>query len=298
MHDDEFTDLLLFLTHWCMAAPIPRDASSVIIVRSGAEGAQALLIRRDAKLAFAGGAWVFPGGKLEPADGSEEPATDDRGSALIVAACRETFEETGIVLACHENGDFCAADLADELQRFRADVSQNAGLFASVLVAHGLTIVPERLILWSHWITPSIVPKRFDTRFFVSSMPPGQIVRCESAEAAEFRWLDLPLHGGMPDESLVQAPPTRFSLGDLALALHQRGSLGRLMQAEAARSVVPIMPKMLRIDGRMTALMPWDPEYQAAPGEGVPADAEIPPQYLQFPSRIVPNLRISGMPTD
>jgi 8-oxo-dGTP pyrophosphatase MutT (NUDIX family) len=281
-----------------MAAPIPRDASSVIIVRSGVARAQALLIRRDAKLAFAGGAWVFPGGKLEPADAAEEPATGDRRSALIVAACRETFEETGIVLACRANGDFCDAGIADALQRFRDDVSQNAGFFASLLVEHGLRIVPERLIMWSHWITPSIVPKRFDTRFFVTPMPPGQIARCESAEAAEFRWLDLPLHGGMPDESLVQAPPTRFSLGDLSLALHQHGSLDLLMQAEAARSVVPMMPKMLRIDGSMTALMPWDPDYQDAPGEGVPAGTEIPPQYLQFPSRVVPTLRISGMPGD
>jgi 8-oxo-dGTP pyrophosphatase MutT (NUDIX family) len=281
-----------------MAVAIPRDASSVIIVRSGISGAQALLIRRDEKLAFAGGAWVFPGGKLESADASAEPAMRDGSSALIVAACRETFEETGIVLACHANGDPCDASLAEALQRFRDDVSQNAGFFVSLLVEHGLTIVPERLITWAHWITPSIVPKRFDTRFFVTPMPPGQIARCESAEAAEFRWLDLPLHGGMPDESLVQAPPTRFSLGDLALALHRHGSLDRLMQAEAARSVVPMMPKMLRIDGRMTALMPWDPDYQAAPGEGVPAGTEIPTQYLQFPSRVAPTLRISGMPSD
>jgi hypothetical protein len=70
------------------------------------------------------------------------------------------------------------------------------------------------------------------------------------------------------------------------------------MQAEAARSVVPMMPKMLRIDGSMTALMPWDPDYQGAPGEGVPAGTEIPPQYLQFPSRVAPNLHISGMPSD
>lgn len=258
---------------------------------------------------------MFPGGKLEPADASEEvprtsrlaagtgpaagePAVGDRTSALIVAACRETFEEAGIVLACHANGDFCDAGLADTLQRFRADVSQNAGLFASLLIQHGLTIVPERLIMWSHWITPSIVPKRFDTRFFVASMPPGQIVRCESAEATEFCWLDLPSHGAMPDESLVQAPPTRFSLGDLALALHRHGNLGRLMQAEATRSVVAMMPKMLRIDGRMTALMPWDPDYPGAPGEGVPAGTQVPPHYLQFPSRVAPNLRISGMPAD
>jgi len=294
-------------------AAIPRDASSVILMRSGGEGEQALLIRRHASLAFAGGTWVFPGGKLEPSDASPETlkalgladeypgiaagrAEHEKSRGLIVAACRETFEETGIVLAHHANGDFCDAILADSLQPFRADVSRDAGFFPSLLADHGLGIDPARLITWSHWITPSLVPKRFDTRFFVTPMPPGQIVRCDSAEATEFLWLDLRMRDGLPEESLVHAPPTRFSLADLALSLRKHGSVDRLMQSEAARVVVPMMPKMLRVDGRITVLMPWDTDYQSAPGEGVPHATHIPAQYLLFPSRVVPPRHISGMP--
>jgi 8-oxo-dGTP pyrophosphatase MutT (NUDIX family) len=292
-------------------AALPRDASSVIIVRSESE--QALLIRRHANLSFAGGTWVFPGGKLEPSDTSPETlgkfgladelaraaaqrAAREMSLGLVVAACRETFEETGIVLAHRPNGEFCDAALADSLQPYRADVSSDSGSFAPLLVEHGLSIDPARFVMWSHWITPSLVPKRFDTRFFLARMPPGQTVRCDSAEATELHWLDLRMSGGLPEESFIQAPPTRCSLGDLALSLRKHGSIERLMQLEAGRAVVAMMPKMVRIDGQTMVLMPWDADYQSAPGEGIPPDAQIPAPYRQFPSRVVPPQHLSGMP--
>lgn len=282
-------------------ASIPRDSSSVIIVRSGTTD-EALLIRRHADLAFAGGAWVFPGGKFEPQDASKETLeklglADQPAAGLIVTACRETFEESGIVLARRPNGQPCDAALADSLQRYRPEVSKDAGMFAPLLLDHGLTLGPTRLLPWAHWITPSLVPKRFDTRFFVGEMPPEQSVRCDSAEATELTWLDLRAGSGLPDESFVQAPPTRFSLGDLALGLRQHGSLDQLMQAEAARIVAPMTPKMVKIDGQLTVLLPWDPDYAAAPGDGTAPDAPIPPNYRNFPSRILPP-RMSGMPQD
>jgi 8-oxo-dGTP pyrophosphatase MutT (NUDIX family) len=280
---------------------VPRDSSSVIIVRSGSTD-EALLIRRHADLAFAGGAWVFPGGKFEPQDASQETLEKvglaaQPSAGLIVTACRETFEESGIVLARRPNGEPCDSALADSLQRYRPEVSKDAGMFATLMSEHGLTIGPTRLFLWAHWITPSLVPKRFDTRFFVTAMPPGQSVRCDSAEATELHWLDLRAGSGLPDESFVQAPPTRFSLGDLALCLRQHGSFDRLAQAEADRIIASMTPKMVKIEGRLTVLLPWDPDYAAAPGDGTSPDAPIPPNYLKFPSRILPP-RMSGMPAD
>ena len=282
---------------------IPRDAASVILVRHGSAGEQALLIRRDVRLAFAGGAWVFPGGKLEPSDLAGEtlvrvgladqaphvagdPAVDGRVLGLVVAACRETFEETGIVLARRANGAVCDSKLADALQPFRAQITQDSGLFSTLLADHGLAIGRGSLIRWAHWITPSIAPKRFDTRFFVAVMPPDQSVRCDSPEATDLHWLDLRVGGPLPEPSLIPAPPTRFSLGDLALCLRKHGSVDRLMRFEAARHVVPMLPKILRINGQMTALMPWDPEYQSSPGEGIPPETQIPGRYLDFPSRV------------
>ena len=281
---------------------IPRDSSSMILVESDHEGERVLLIRRHADLAFAGGAWVFPGGKLEVSDASPD-AVRRSGLAgvpielatLIVCACRETFEETGIVLARRPNGAFCDPSLADSLQPSRAAVSRDPGSFAPLLVEHDLTIDAAHLLSWSRWITPSSAPKRFDTRFFVAEMPPGQTVRCDSAEATELSWLDLPKDGGLPDDSIIQAPPTRFSVGDLAFCLRKHGSLARLMRCEARREAVPIMPKILRTGKEPMVLLPWDPDYQAAPGEGTPR-THILAQYFDFPSRLRPPTFLAGTP--
>ena len=165
-----------------------------------------LLIRRHADLAFAGGAWVFPGGKLEVRTpprtpcktGLVMPGAPAELAALksrVVAACRETFEETGIVLSPRRTA-VCDAGLADSLQPFRADMSHEPGSFASLLIDHHLAIGAARPLRWSRWITPSAAPKRFDTRFFVAAMPPDQPVRCDSVEATELLWLDLPRDGG------------------------------------------------------------------------------------------------------
>jgi 8-oxo-dGTP pyrophosphatase MutT (NUDIX family) len=282
-------------------AVIPRDSSSAILVNDR-EGERVLLIRRHADLAFAGGAWVFPGGKLEAADASEDAPrrlgladAPAELAALIVCACRETFEETGIVLARRPDGAFCDPSLADSLQPFRAAVSREPGSFPSLLADHDLTIGAAGLLFWSRWITPSSAPKRFDTRFFVGEMPPGQTVRCDSAEATEYLWLDVPSDGGLPDESLIQAPPTRFSVGDLAFCLRKHGSLARLMRCEARREVVPIMPKLLRSSKEPIVLLPWDPDYPAAPGEGA-LSTHVLAQYRDFPSRVKPPKFLGATP--
>jgi 8-oxo-dGTP pyrophosphatase MutT (NUDIX family) len=278
-------------------AAIPRDSSSVILLRRARVGAQALLIRRHAALAF-GGVWVFPGGKLEASDGAPEslarlglaPAHPEV-AALMVAGCRETFEETGIVLARGPNGEFCDASLADALQPLRSEVSTEPGRFTSMLAEHDLQIDAAGLLYWSHWITPSVSAKRYDTRFFVSEMPPYQTVYCDSAEATDLMWLDLPQDGGLPDISLVEAPPTRFALGDLGLAMRQHGSLDALLEREARRTIYPVMPKVRRNGKEAWILLPWDPEYADAPGEGT---TQIPAQYLSFPSRLEPPKFIVG----
>jgi 8-oxo-dGTP pyrophosphatase MutT (NUDIX family) len=284
--------------HSHMAATT-RDSSSVILVQRSAGWAQALLIRRHADLAF-GGSWVFPGGKLEPSDGTADTlailgieAARPEIAPLMVGACRETFEETGIVLARRPDGEFCDPQLADSLQPFRTEVSQNPSRFVSLLAEHDLKLDASRLLYWSHWITPSVMPKRFDTRFFVSEMPPNQSILCDSAEATDHLWFDLPKDGTLPDESVVTAPPTRFSLGELGRALNQHKSLDRLMRAEATRVVYPVMPKILRNGKESRILLPWDSEYPGAPGEGT---TEIPPGYLAFPSRFESPKFLAGRP--
>lgn len=282
-----------------MVSAAPRDSATVVLVRETGNVAQALLVRRHADLAFAGGTWAFPGGKLEPADSAPDRTQVPRDAdfAFLMAACRETFEETGILLARQASGDFCPVDTVESLQGLRPEVSRDPSRFAEMLAEHALVIDPSRLVYWARWITPAAATRRFDARFFVAHMPADQAVQCDSTEATELLWLDLDRQGGLPDESIVPAPPTRYTLADLAESLAEHGTLARLILAEAAREVPPIMPKGTRIDGRMTVLMPWDPAYYSVPGEGTPPDVVIPERYRRYPSRVVPSQGIPGLPS-
>ncbi len=291
---------------------IPLDSASVILVRSDEDGQRALLVRRGTSLVFAGGTLVFPGGKLEAADGSakalgllrfQPPAAlamlEVLGLplALAVAACREAFEETGIVLARRADGVLCDASLAQRLQPHRARVLEDPSFFPALLADHELIIDLADLMPWAHWITPSLLPKRFDTLFFLASMPPGQEPNCNQTEATETVWLNLAAGTPLPDERLLLATPTRYALGDLTLSLSKHGTLGRLMQLEETRQIAPITPKIVNIDGKAWTVLPWDPEYLASPGEGVaPPDAWVSPYYRGFPSRTASTMKLPRCP--
>jgi 8-oxo-dGTP pyrophosphatase MutT (NUDIX family) len=287
-----------FAAHFsAMTTAVTRPAASVILLRDEPT-VQALLIRRHANLAFAGGTWVFPGGKVEPADADvalRAAPTEDTIRASIVAACRETFEEVGILLARHPNGDPCRPELVQALQPVRAEISRDADRFGALLQAHDLMLDASDFMLWSHWITPSIVPRRFDTYFFLARMPADQVVQCDSAEATELFWLDIQAGKDLPHERLIPAPPTRFSLAHLAVAL-EHTTLEALFESESARHVAPMMPKMLKQDGRIVVLMPWDAEYHSVAGEGTPPGAVIPDLYRNFPSRVFPSPETAGLP--
>jgi 8-oxo-dGTP pyrophosphatase MutT (NUDIX family) len=270
------------------------------------------------ELATAGGAWVFPGGKLESSDASpqalgrlrglSDPSlpshaclgnnlTADQAHGLFVAACRETFEEIGVVLARCESGEPCSREVFEHLQTLRAEVSQDPARFFALLEEWRLVLEPRRLVYWSRWITPSALQRRFDARFFVTMMPPWQRAICDSAEATEPLWLDLSSFVGLPDRDLIQAPPTRLSLAELADRLREHGTAEELLQREAGRWISPIMPKSIRDGNRAFAVMPWDPGYGVLPGDGVPPDGRLAERYRAFPSRIPAGPGPSSAPT-
>ena len=287
----------------------PRDAATVILLRESEARAEALLVRRHANLAFMGGTWVFPGGKVAAADSSAQalrrcvnvsdrqldavaaavPKSLSRENALglFFAACRETFEETGILLAQLEDGSPCDAKVVASVQCRRAGVARDAALFARLLEELDLVLDPTRFVYWAHWITPSIARQRFDARFFIVSVPPDQVAQCDSGEITELLWLDLRSFGDLPDESFLSAPPTRFSLADLAGRLGEHGSIKRLLTMEARRYVPAMIPRMTRVDGQATAVLPWDSSYCSLPGDGTPSDVVIPERFLGLPSRVL-----------
>jgi 8-oxo-dGTP pyrophosphatase MutT (NUDIX family) len=289
----------------------PRDAASVILVRSVAGKTEALLVRKRADLAFAGGQWVYPGGKLETADlesgmnvtdfavpaNHSSPEARHKLQGLLVASCREAFEESGVLLARFANGEHCDGAMSERLQMHREEIGRHAAAFTAMLTANGLSVDPSHFIYWSHWITPSIVQKRFDTRFFVAVMPPDQPVRCDTAESTELHWVDLHEFDLLAGEALIPAPPTRYSLADLAAAVRECGTIDAVLRRERGRHVSPVMPKMARIDGMLNAVLPWDPEYPSLPGDGIIMDTDFPLRYRSFPSRVVPPANVPGMPS-
>ncbi len=186
-------------------SPGIRPACTVILLRDAASGPEVLLLRRHAGAVFLGGAYVFPGGALDAEDHEAHAAsrvaglTADQADARLrvasgglahwFAAARETFEESGLLLAVDERDGTSAGDrwLAVAAQR----EAMNAGRvrFADLLHEHALAIPAHEIHYFDHWITPPVRPRRFDTRFFIARAPAAQVASHDDAETVDSRWL-------------------------------------------------------------------------------------------------------------
>jgi 8-oxo-dGTP pyrophosphatase MutT (NUDIX family) len=134
-------------------------------------------------------------------------------------------------------------------------------------------VAPSSLVPLSHWITPSSEPKRFDARFFVARMPPGQTARHDTVEAVDHLWATVPeLLARYRAKQLKLAPPTLRNLEDLA----PFGDADAALAWARARVIVPILPKLVPLGETLAIVLPWDREYASLPGEGQPIDPAHP----------------------
>lgn len=176
-------------------APIP--AATVILLRDK-PSFEVLMVERHADIGFAGGALVFPGGRIDPGD--RNPAWTEHSSgcdpelmSAQVAAIREAFEETGILIA-RQAGDGVDAPLVDgaravALARWRKIVENDDTQFLDLIRCENLSLACDKLCLFAHWIAPPGLHKRFDTMFFAAVCPPGQEAREDGNEATEALWI-------------------------------------------------------------------------------------------------------------
>jgi hypothetical protein len=156
-----------------------------------------------------------------------------------------------------------------------------------LLAEEDLYLNPDWLVYWSHWITPSLEPKRFDTRFFIARLPPGQDASADLSELTEHRWINpATVPEAIERGDIKVAPPTLFTLEDLAESFAQHGSLEHMLLAEARRPTPPVMPRIDIQGESINVVMPWDPGYGDVAGEGVEVAAEYPPYLARRRSRL------------
>ena len=240
-------------------AVVPRPAATVVLVRPGPVGLEVLLTHRPATMAFAPDMHVFPGGRVDAADGdpslaarsvvSAAEASERLGGDLApgvalaahVAAIREAFEEVGVLLADCSPG----ADLAAARSRLLAD----PGAFPAIADSLDLSLRTDLLVPLSRWVTPASMPRRFDARFFAAAFPPDAAVTLVGEEVAAEAW-HRPLDAleSMAAGGLGMWLPTSTTLMQLAHArsieeIEERlapGRLGEVVVEEVSADVVRI----------------------------------------------------------
>ncbi|GAA3537748.1 hypothetical protein AFL01nite_12530 [Aeromicrobium flavum] len=236
----------------------PKDAATIAVVRDGEDGLEAFLMRRHSAMAFAAGMYVFPGGGVQDDDGEPMewvgPSPEDwavrfscepdRARRLVVAAVRETFEETGVLLAGPDEHSV-VGDTTD-LAGARDDLEAKKMSFARFLADEGLVLRADLLGGWAHWITPALEPRRYDTRFFVAALPQGQRIGTVSTEADKSLWAPLSSVLALVDQGrAAMMPPTAVTCRELAPL-----SAGEVLAAAAARTIGAIEPRFVQQDGR------------------------------------------------
>ncbi len=241
-------------------ADAPKPASTVLLVRdvaAGASGIEVLMVRRSAWIAFGASAWVFPGGKVAAADA--DPAWDDYSDgsydhyerSLRIAAAREVFEESGLLLATH-GGEELSAEACTAFDGERAAVEERPQRFIELVRGAGLRLTLDRLAPFAHWITPSFEPRRFDTHFFLVRAPSVQVAKHDGREAVDHVWISPAelLERRMRGEAKLMFP-TRLNLE----VLDRFANAADAEASARARSVVTVEPQVVeRADGKVLVI--------------------------------------------
>jgi len=251
----------------------PRDAATVMLLRPAAAGLQVYMLRRRPSMAFAPGAYVFPGGSVDASDGGEIAwAGPDAGEwgrlldapgplarALVCAAVRETFEESGVLLAGPADpgaGPVLARTGDDEWEADRRALLAGSLTLAELLRRRRLVLRSDLLRPWARWVTPVTEERRYDTRFFAAALPDGQHARDVGGEADETAWME-------PGAALAAAkrreialmPPTAVTLGELR-------ACGDVPAALAARRrITALIPEVYLANGAAWLTVPAGLEY-------------------------------------
>jgi 8-oxo-dGTP pyrophosphatase MutT (NUDIX family) len=229
---------------------VPLPSATILVLRDGASGVEVLMVKRHHQIDFASGALVFPGGKVDAHD--RDPALRDHadGAAdlddlrLSLAACaiREGFEESGILLARKAgSSDLIDVARASALAPWRPKLNAGDVGLVEFLTREKLRLACDALVPFAHWITPTFMPKRFDTYFYVAAAPAGQLGRHDGSESVDSVWVNP--NEAIGDKRWTIIFPTKMNLMKLGRAKSVADAIARA-KAEAIVTVEPkVMPK-------------------------------------------------------
>jgi 8-oxo-dGTP pyrophosphatase MutT (NUDIX family) len=257
----------------------PKPAATVLLVRAPLEAVEVFMIKRNAKTNF-GGAWVFPGGKLDPVDSEVEinsfcsGLTDEMASQILgleegglnywIACIRECFEECGVLLAYRENGDFFGAsddDEMDVLNAYQDRLNKGEPVLLELCKKLNIKLAVDRLAYVSHWVTPKMEMRRYSTRFFIAIAPEDQDAIHDGSEGVESIWIS-------PEEALKKGDE-----GDFPIILPTIKNLESIVgftdthsllktKVDYQNEVSCIEPKFFMKDGKLVGLLPGDIGYE------------------------------------
>ncbi|MFI9203952.1 NUDIX hydrolase [Streptomyces sp. NPDC053048] len=261
----EWPDRIRALSRGELRPVATRRAATVLLLRAGTGGGLHVhMLRRRASMAFAGGAYAYPGGSVDPRDERDVPwagpsradwaarlGTDATAAqAIVCAAVRETFEEAGVLLAGPSPDTVVADTTGAQWEADRAALVGRELSFADFLDRRGLLLRSDLLGAWARWITPEFEPRRYDTWFFVAALPEGQRTRNASTEADRTVWTaPAEAAAGYDRGELLMMPPTISTLRSLS----PYATPAEALAASGERDLTPVLAQA-RLDGEEIVL--------------------------------------------
>lgn len=287
-----------------MTKPVkPREAATVMLVRDGASGIEVFMLKRHIESDFVGGAYVYPGGKVDEADRHadvEEVCEGLTGSAanakmkvesgalgVWIAAVRECFEEAGVLLAKDSSGEhvsFSDPAVNKRFSQHKNKVYKGEKRLVDVCREENLVLQLDEIHYFSHWITPPSAPKRFDTHFFVAAAPSEQEALHDDIETVANCWIrPIDAINMYKNEEMFMVFPTIKHL----LLLSEFDTVDAVMDFAAEKKDIPTMQArpIFLDDGRIKILLPGDSGYDdvkpSEPGSGIlPTEGQFPKYVL------------------
>jgi 8-oxo-dGTP pyrophosphatase MutT (NUDIX family) len=252
------------------AGTVPRPASTILLLRDGDQGEiEVFMMVRHHEIEFSSGALVFPGGSVDPGDreiiakpelyaGGE--GLNEAALSFRIAAIRETFEESGILLARLRGSKELvdAKEAADIAERYRAGLSERKTTFIEVLGNVGMALALDALVPYAHWVTPTGMSKRYDTWFFLAAAPPEQLGAHDGKESTDSLWLS-------PREAVAGGESGRFKLPFPTtrnlIKLAKQPNVQAALDDARGRPVVTVMPVMTALNGGRQLRIPREAGY-------------------------------------